>query len=71
MFKTALLNPPVNGYARLAIDVQDDGVYLLLSRSKEAGTYEFDHWFETLSEAEEAALEGFGIAVTDWIPAPH
>ncbi len=63
--RKCVLNPPVNGYHRLAIQVADDGVYLLLSRKADDNGFEFDHWYETVEEAEESASE-FGVHAADW-----
>ena len=71
MLKRLTLNPPVNGYRRLAIDVTDDGVYLLLSHSAGDGPYEFDHGFATVEEAETAARETFGVNASDWRTSNH
>jgi hypothetical protein len=66
MLRTVVLDPPVKGYRRLAIEVAEDGVYLLMSRKDGDGPYEFDTLCESVADAEEDAKEGFGVAGHQW-----
>ena len=66
MRKTATLAAPVNGIRRVMTYATDRGTYLFLYTRLKDGPSDFDHWFETLAEADESAAETFAVRAADW-----
>ncbi|RPD49337.1 hypothetical protein DNI29_00605 [Hymenobacter sediminis] len=68
MRKVALLQQPVAEVVRLMIYEEEQGVYLFGYNTVADAGCAWDHWFQTVADAEEAALEEYGVPVTDWQP---
>ena len=66
MRKVATLRSPANRVVRVMLYEADDGTYLFLYTRVEDGPCEFDHWFESSADAEQAAAESFGVRPEDW-----
>ena len=51
---------------RVILHQSEDGVYVFPCTSLEDGSAIGDNWFQTLSEADEACYQLYGISSTDW-----
>lgn len=67
MRKIATLSNPVNGIRRVMLYAADRGTYLFLYTRADDGPCEYDHWFETQQDGEQAAAEEFGVKPEDWV----
>ncbi|RSK46616.1 hypothetical protein [Hymenobacter perfusus] len=66
MRKSAILPVPHPDLKRLMLYEDEHGVYLFgYNTLTDAGGL-WDSWFETMADAEEAALENYGVASADW-----
>ncbi|WP_157540985.1 hypothetical protein [Hymenobacter aerophilus] len=72
MRKIALLPQPTDALKRLMLYKASDGVYLFGYDTLTDSNSQWDLWFETVDEAELAALQNHHVAITYWeiIPDP-
>ena len=74
MRRTANVSRPGSGFRRVMIYDPEDGggVFLFLFRRLDDSPCEADHWYESVTDAERDAEDGFGIRADDWrtIPDP-
>lgn len=69
MRKVCYIDPPQDGICRCMIYGESDGgFYLFLYNKPEDGPCQFDHWYETLTAAEESAID-IG-ASGNWVSIP-
>ena len=71
MRKIATLSCPVNGVRRVMLYEADGGTYLFLyTAADDDGPCEFDHWYASPTDAEDAAATSFGVRSEDWTAIP-
>jgi biofilm protein TabA len=70
MRRVAVLARPVDQTHRLILYRSPDGVYLFLSASAEDAGAFADEWYASVQDAEQSALERFGVTASDWQPVP-
>ena len=70
MRKIATLTTPVNGIRRVMLYEADGGTYLFLFTRTDDGPCEYDHWYESPRDAEDAAAQSFGVRSQDWTVIP-
>ncbi|TGD77944.1 hypothetical protein [Hymenobacter wooponensis] len=68
MRKTASLQQPIADTVRLMLHEDEHGAYLFGYKTLVDAGCQWDTWFETIADAEEAAFEQYGVSAASWVP---